>query len=444
MKPYYESKGIMIYHGDCREVLPDLGPSETCITDPPYGLEFMGKDWDRVGGNRHSLPGIGERKTPWPNSRGWNEKRCVKCGHLSHGGSPCKCERPEFRVADDRWLRMQDQYCEWFRHILSALKPGAILLSFGGTRTWHRLACAIEDAGFEIRDTLMWLYGSGFPKSIDISKAIDKKNGVEREDKFEGVFQRRNGPTGNKKCPVCGKWLVSGSPCLCPRPQDAAVSDSAKTWEGWGTALKPAWEPIIVAMKPLDGTFVENALTHGVAGLNTDAGRIECKKKAVENANTKGRFPANVLLDEEAARMLDEQSATLKSGVGTVKKATAKGYQPNAFGKESRLEGTPCVTYGDSGGASRFFYTAKASGEERNDGYNVKNVHPTVKPLNLMRYLCKLTATPTGGTVLDPFMGSGTTLVAARDCGRRAIGIEIKEKYCEIAAKRLAQEVLFT
>lgn len=396
MKPYYESGGITIYHGDCREILPQVGPFETCITDPPYGLEFMGKDWDR------GVPGV-----------------------------------------------------EFWRLILGALKPGAFLLSFGGTRTWHRLACAIEDAGFEIRDTLMWLYGSGFPKSLDISKAIDKAAGAEREITGTRASYR---PKANEMRDPNGFQDRSDGKVTAPS------TNAAKLWNGWGTALKPSWEPIILAMKPVDGTFAGNALKHGVAGLNVDGARIAGPKGdghwSGEDGSDKtskpgydggfstggeqhpaGRFPANLILDEEAARMLDEQSGerpTCKpSQIGMGREGN---HSKGIYGaKGSKIT----TAYGDFGGASRFFYTAKASGSERNDGYDVKNVHPTVKPLELMRYLFLLTATPTGGTVLDPFMGSGTTLRAAKDMGRRAIGIEIEEKYCEIAVRRLAQEVLF-
>lgn len=336
-----------LHLGDCREVLisiPDASV-DTVITDPPYGLGFMGKGWDR--------------------------------------GVPDA----------DTW-----------RTVMRVMKPGAFLLAFGGTRTFHRLTCAIEDAGFEIRDCLMCLYGQGFPKSLNIEKA-----------------------TGRSE------------------------------WNGWGTALKPAWEPIIVAMKPLDGTFAQNALAHGVAGLAIDASRIShdatvnleakqnCKTKQTghtvtlnvpghtqSTCNVAGRFPANLVLDEEAAQDLDAQSGILKSGARTGKRNKPK--TKNAFGKFEIRDETPSEA--SEGGASRFFYCAKASKSERGEG----NDHPTVKPLALMEYLCGLTATPTGGTVLDPFMGSGTTGVAALRAGRRFIGIELEAHYLEIARKRIEAE----
>jgi site-specific DNA-methyltransferase (adenine-specific) len=333
--------------GDSLEIVKQFPADsfDTIITDPPYGLGFMGKDWDR------GIPGV-----------------------------------------------------VFWKEFLRVCKPGAFTLVFGGTRTFHRLTCAIEDAGWEIRDCMMWLYGSGFPKSLDISKAIQKVNGVQPEkiEPASGV--------GFMK-PDSGDWHVTKNKLTMPKPEG-----SAQLWDGWGTALKPAWEPIIVAMKPLDGTFAANAEKYGVAGLWIDGGRIETtevlsaeygqpsgsgcynwneEKKKTERTgktNTKGRWPANLILDEEAGAML--------------------------------------------GQPSRFFYAAKASKKERGEGCN----HPTVKPLALMEYLCKLTKTPTGGIVFDPFAGSGTTGVACLRAKRQFVLIEKEEQYCEIARQRIAYE----
>ena len=357
----------IIREGDCLEVMRLMGESfvDTVITDPPYALVsgnavydyahhkgkrkatgggFMGKDWDSA------IPG------------------------------------PEY------WTEM-----------LRLAKPGAFLVAFGGTRTWHRLAVAIEDAGWEIRDTLMWLYGQGFPKSMNL---------------------------GN----------------------------------GHGTALKPAWEPIILAMKPLDGTFAQNAERWGVAGLNIDGCRIGTEVISnhgggVNQGNRKygggkgipaipagsysntGRFPANLLLDEESAAALDEQSGDSRSRIGKPRgAASGDGWGMTATGSE----------YSDEGGASRFFYTSKASNADRGNvkagelplfgegEHEERNPHPTVKPTDLMEWLCRLTNTPDGkGLVLDPFLGSGSTMVAAKRVGRPCIGIEKEPEYVQFAKKRL-------
>ena len=386
--------GRSIYCGDCLDVMVGMDENsvDTIITDPPYGLEFMGKGWDG------QVPG--------------------------------------------------EMY---WREVLRVAKPGALLLAFGGTRTWHRLAVAIEDGGWELRDTLMWLYGSGFPKSHDVSKAIDKEAGAERE-----VL----GPSRRHK----GQSSVGGSnPNLArhasPDVVTTPATDAAKTWEGYGSALKPAYEPILVAMKPLDGTYAQNAQRWGVAGFWIDGGRIgtpiERRPGGWHHEHTinddgwtggeqtdrspgRGRFPANLILDEEAAAALDEQSGDLTSG--RLEPHHHARASENLSMSGGNQEGRVKASFGgDSGGASRFFYTAKASGADRVEG----NTHPTVKPLSLMRYLCRLTRPPGGGVVLDPFMGSGSTLVAAQEEGRKAIGIELDEKWCEVAAKRLRQGVLF-
>ncbi len=361
MKPYYEANNIRIYHGDCREV--DVSGVSAVVTDPPYGLKFMGKGWDK------GVPGV-----------------------------------------------------EFWEHIGAACLPGAYMVAFGGTRTHHRLMCAIEDAGWEIRDCLMWLYGSGFPKSLDVSKAIDKAVGVERE-----VVGRRKQPQGPQS--VTRRAVQSNHGYRPPGAEfgqltqdeidiTTPATDAAKQWDGWGTALKPAWEPIVLARKPFSGTVAVNVQEHGTGAINVDGCRIEGVGAEsgrrrhgggiVGNAPSyelldshgqqpSGRFPANVLLDEEAAAMLDEQSG--------------------------------------EGDISRFFYCAKASHSERNIG-GVDNTHPTVKPLDLMMWLIKL-ITPPKGLILDPFMGSGTTLLGANKAHLPAIGIDKDEGSCEIAARRL-------
>ncbi len=441
MKPDWTSDNgdIQLYCGDCLRVLPELeaGSVDCILTDPPYGLSFMGKAWD------HGIPGV-----PF-----WVEA---------------------LRVA----------------------KPGAPLLAFGGTRTQHRLVCAIEDAGWEVRDCLAWMYGSGFPKSLDIGKAIDKAAGAERE-RIRGV---RSGVVGATYAQ--DEWSQQYKDSVL---SFVPITPAAKQWDGWGTALKPAHEPICLAMKPLDGTFAENAQRHGVAGLWIDGGRIGTSKdvpaspsrhsgpvygvygpksgdESGHNPNI-GRWPSNVLLSHSAecvegqcvpdcpVRMLDEQSGGVAGRVGM----TEHGSGTNQIYGDYARSGQSFVSDGvaDTGTASRFFYTAKAPKSERfchlscdckpivipaehvearrtrckNLGkpyacetcgktYNVES-HPTQKPLEIMRYLCRLTRTPTGGTVCDPFMGTATTAVAALQEGRKFIGIENDKGYFDISVRRI-------
>ena len=345
----------------------------------------------------------------------------------------------------------------WAKECLRVVKPGGLLLAFGGTRTWHRLACAIEDAGWEIRDTLMWLHSMGFPKSADVGKMIDKAKGAKRE-----VVGTKMGLPGYTLSPNTGgssyNQGVSGHTSeerIKTVEITAPATDLAKLWTGWTLALKPAWEPIVLAMKPMEGTIAQNAEQWGVAGMNIDACRIgpcpgykynadrngttfhgkqgeRIKQSAAKKGEatieaTKGRWPANVLFDEEAAAMLDEQSGYSKS--------SAKPRNNGDFKSPSKGAEKAHVTHGheDEGGASRFFYCAKASKREK----GADNDHPTVKPLTLMDYLLKLLSTPTGGVILDPFAGSGTTLVAAKRQGRTCIGVELTDHNCDIAIERL-------
>jgi hypothetical protein len=336
---------------------------------------------------------------------------------------------------------------ETWREVFRVLKPGAYLVACGGTRTYHRMVVAIEDAGFEVRDSLAWLYGSGFPKSMDISKAIDKQQGAEREViganpnhrpvsgvNYEGVYAGGNTGAANLT-----------SPC----------TDDAKKWEGWGTALKPAYEPIVVARKPFKGTLVENVLTHGTGGLNIDACRLDgnesTERVSGSNGNIygadnrvgmirvsdQGRWPANVVIDEVAAAAIDEQSGDCRSAGNYPSDAKPEGL----FG--ARTQGQ---LYDDVGGASRFYYCAKPSREERDMGFYAGkgNNHPTVKPVELMRWLVKL-VTPVDGIVLDPFTGSGTTGMACAYEQRKFVGVEREAEYIEIAKRRIASVApLFT
>lgn len=350
---------VQLHVGDMREVLAGLDADayESVVCDPPYGLSFMGKGWDR------GVPGV-----------------------------------------------------EFWQEALRVAKPGAHLLAFGGTRTFHRLACAIEDAGWELRDCIMWVYGSGFPKSHDVSKAIDKAAGAEREKVLV--------PTqpGNKV--YCGdSRTYSSSAHAGFRDISAPATDAAKQWEGWGTALKPAWEPIIVARKPLAGTVAQNVLEHGTGAMNIDGCRVGDTEQT--SAAPPGRWPANVIHDGS-----DEVLALFPDCDGTVAMTQHASGGFSIFPKTEMSRGGTGVK--DSGSAARFFYCSKASKKDR----GADNNHPTVKPAALMRYLVKL-VTPPGGTVLDPFMGSGSTGKAAVLEGFSFVGVDLNPDYVEIAKARI-------
>ena len=390
MDAWHQDARATVYHGDCLEVLAELPDAsvDAVVTDPPYELGFMGKGWDASG--------------------------------------------IAYRV--DLWAEC-----------LRVLKPGGHLLAFGGTRTWHRLACAIEDAGFEVRDSIAWMYGSGFPKSLDVSKAIDKAAGAERQVIGPHRYAHlKTGGSHSEHSVGLGKRL--GAEMV----ETAPATDAAREWSGWGTALKPAHEPIVVARKPLVGTVAANVLEHGTGALNIDACRIASPdgvpmfaQKGRDSANgiygdglngskslgerdyTTGRWPANVVLDEDQAAELDRQSGVSQSRIGKPRGAAAgKGWGMTATGAE----------YDDNGGASRFFYVAKAPARERPkvDG----TAHPTVKPLTLMRWLCRL-VTPPDGVILEPFAGSGTTVEAALLEGFHVVGIEREADYLPLIQARL-------
>ncbi len=407
---------------------------DAIVTDPPYGLGFMGKNWD------HGVPGV-----------------------------------------------------PFWEAVLRAAKPGAHLLAFGGTRTHHRLMCAIEDAGWEIRDCLMWVYGSGFPKSLDVGKAIDKaarqgyveaaiRLGMPMPDKSKWDWTKGGHAPGDKwwrrfkehlsqeqwgtvEREVVAKGFrvrgesvyASGFPSDGEYAVTAPATPAAKDWDGWGTALKPAWEPIILARKPLAGTVAANVLEHGTGGLNIDGCRIGTGKRNYKGSGAQphklnahgpgdtgigymdgsgkdneytvtGRWPANVVHDgsEEVVEHFPQQS-----GGGTPPRRFADKTR-NTFGEFQGNECPPGIG-ASSGSAARFFYCAKASRSERGKD----NTHPTVKPVALMRWLCRL-VTPPNGLILDPFCGSGTTGVAAVLEGFRFIGIDDDPDYYEIAHKRIA------
>ncbi len=398
MSVHHQTETVTLHHGDCLDVIRDLPDNsvDSIVTDPPYGLGFMGKAWD-VGA-------IAFNPVLW-------------------------------------------------KEALRVLKPGGHMVAFGGTRTWHRLAVAIEDAGFEIRDNLAWLYGSGFPKSLDVGKAIDKAAGAERE--VIGKYRSPEGTSGGKGRKFChGVQELDGLPDIT-----APATDAAKQWHGWGTALKPAFEPIVLARKPFRGTVAGNVLEHGVGALNVDGCRVAATDGYPENSVTQGvntakssyapaqtrqtfapsdagRWPANVLLDPAAAAEVDEQSGVSKStpAVGIKRRGRSAGI----MGEVGELRDGRPEGHADSGGASRFFptfrYQAKAPTKERPDVNGVR--HPTVKPLALMQWLVRL-ITPPGGTVLEPFAGSGATVEACLLEGFACVAIERESEYMPLIVSRI-------
>lgn len=490
--------------GDCLDLLKDMPDNtiDSVITDPPYALNFMGRDWDR--------------------------------------GLPSK---------------------EVWAEVLRVTKPGGVMLAFGGTRTFHRLACNVEDGGWEIKDCISWMYGQGFPKSMNIAKAIDKANrgcpqgGPDPESPNAGKYKSgctADSPLGRHHGAGPGQYMkeqgIKDERELCPE---------AKRWDGWGTALKPSWEPVLFCMKPTDGTYADNANKWKVAGINIDETRIGyqsdadmasatpqgvCRSKPAgslgaepvvgrdltrrqfERPELKGRFPANVVLshhpqcelrgekkvkaitggggnktpglhgiygkfdghnyegklgyydaegmetvedwhchDDCPIKILDEQTSGLKGGTYIGRNRDPKEVANKIYGKFNK--DTNDVGYGDKGGASRFFYCAKSSRKERNDGCDhlfwekdgkafrlideetwealpqesraKGNIHTTVKPIRLMEYLCKLLKMPEPTTVLDPFAGSGSTGVAALGVGLNFLGFDNDPVASVIAEARL-------
>ncbi len=493
---------VEVVLGDCVEVMAGWEDAsiDAIVCDPPYGLEFMGKEWDKL--SRNLLNPTSEADIA--RVKGYGNSYAGRCSKL-----------PDLSGFAGRANEAQAWHTTWAREALRVLKPGGYLLAFGGSRTYHRLACAIEDAGFEIRDCVMWLYGSGFPKSLDVGKAIDKIDRVgpmrDRALRFT-AWMRSTGITTAQINAATGTFMGSHyltdkeqpavatadlfdllRPILPPVPAEieelvrsrtvesenmkrravvgghkgtspgcnmrtgmlggdkdeigavtAPYTDAARAWHGWGTALKPAHEPVVVARKPLEGTVAANVLKYGTGAVNIDGCRVpptgeaihapqsdpaqrggevgrdlgftandaakfrQAQRESIERTNTLGRWPANVIHD----------------------------------GSDDVVAGFPVTTSGDTGGsAARFFYCAKASRAEREAGLSAAageraNRHPTVKPVAVMEYLLRLVMPP-GGIALDPFAGSGTTLVAAARLGMNAIGIEREPEYHAIAEARI-------
>jgi len=386
------------------------------VTDPPYGLAFMGRTWDQF-------------------------------------------EPKEYQ-----------EFCEsWAKECFRVLKPGGHMLAFSGTRTYDRMATGVEDAGFEIRDKIDYLYGSGFPKALDVSKAIDKRADAERK-----VVGKKIAPDGkplDERVSHSGEEYDESSVDYDDCKRDTFIrepaTDAAKKWDGWKTGLKPAHEPIVVARKPIEeDTIAEQVMETGTGALNIDETRIGYaddepddrvetdytnpsawstenshegwKREAHDEYESnklykdEGRYPANIILDIEAAQMLDEEVGELSTGDITPHENAHKD-------KDTAFQASDKITSehkGDTGGPSRYFYTSKASKSERTMNDRIENSHPTVKPIDLMQYLVRL-VTAEGQKVCDPFLGSGTTLLACEEEKRVGYGSDMDKEYCDIATKRL-------
>lgn len=399
---------VTLYGGDCRDVIKTLADNSisACVCDPPYALVSIQKRFGK------------------PDSKPANDGDVY--ARASAGFMGKAWDTGEVAFAETFW-----------REVLRVLKPGGHVVAFSGTRTYHRMAVAIEDAGFEIRDQLAWCYGSGFPKSHDVSKAIDKAAGAEREIVGKATAPRKaldaNPDGGSKYGYGIGEIDIT-----------APATDAAREWQGWGTALKPSWEPICLARKPLIGTVAENVLAHGTGALNIDGCRVEGEPTGERRNNVSlgsasggiygdagafvsqghelGRWPANIVhdgSDEVVACFPETASGSRKVGTYGL-----MGYRGADAAPMPAIDG-------DQGSAARFFYAAKADKLDR-----IGSKHPTVKPVDLCQWLVRL-VTPKGGLVLDPFAGSGSTGEAAWREGMRCILIEREEEYQADIAERL-------
>lgn len=437
--------GVMLFHGDCRDVLAELPDAsvDAVVTDPPYGLEFMGREWDRpwAVSATNSVGYAGRDDLQLPAHRDSRNANCRSCGGRQRGAKRCTCEQPQWDRDPAEDMRAFQYWCQaWAVECLRVLKPGGHLLAFGGTRTYHRLTCAIEDAGFEIRDEIAWLYGSGFPKSLDVSKAIDKAAGAEREVVGPKAFADG---TSARRTQRLGTGVFND-----PASREsnltitAPATDDAKRWQGWGTALKPAHEPIVVARKPLAGTVAANVLAHGTGAINVDACRNEHDEPAGRPSSGMHGKRAGIM--GETVERFRETTAASTAGRWPTNVVLSHAATPDGADAcaDDCVPGCPVAELdaqsGVFGGASRFFpvfrYQAKAPTRERPKADGV--AHPTVKPLALMRWLVRLVTRP-GGVVLDLFAGSGTTAEAAIAEGFRCILAEQYQPYIPLIQQRL-------
>lgn len=413
---------VTLHAGDCRASVAGLPDAsiDAVVTDPPYALVSIQK---RFGG---------------PNAAATKDGDVY--ARSSAGFMGKQWDTGETAFAAGFWAE-----------ILRVLKPGGHLVAFSGTRTYHRLACAIEDAGFEIRDQLAWTYGTGFPKSHDVSKGIDRHNGDARP-----VIGKERLANDIRSGALLDAGGGDGRPAF-ERDVTAAASAASAAWEGWGTALKPAWEPIVLARKPLVGTVAENVLAHGAGALNIDGCRIavdDVEPNRRDNASIdrhggiggdgvlgggaqtsraptlqQGRFPANIVHDGSAE--VRDAFGDAPGALRPVRGDERAKRTVNAYGDFGRCD-ADSLPRNDAGSAARFFYSAKADADDR-----IGSKHPTVKPVDLMQWLCRL-VTPPGGVVLDPFAGTGTTGEAAWREGFSAVLCEREPDYCADVARRMA------
>lgn len=456
-EPYYRDEHVTLLAGDCLDVLPTLPDAsvDSIVTDPPYGLEFMGAQWDSFR-ERHLL-GAGPQGDAWRDTHGITRTgygdaerlprpsfgggdtanpTCSTCGGRRRGTHRCECEAPEWRVKGEPMgaggtgaqMRAFGAWCNlWAVECLRILKPGGYLIAFGGSRTWHRLTAGIEDAGFEVRDSIAWLYGSGFPKSLDVARAVDKVMGAAGEWRRED-HPGRAGDRGNNGA------IINQTDHRSPDNPDGLrhvyepSSPEGQQWQGWATALKPAFEPIVIARKPLPGTVAANVLRYGTGALNVDACRVP-HRDAADLAESTGKNQHARFGSTPGAKNVYGDYATVRDYDG------AGGRWPPNVVLDDEIAA-------ELGAESRFFpifrYEPKAPAHERPSVDGV--AHPTVKPLDLTRWLVQLVTRP-GGVVLDLFAGSGTTGEACIVEGFDCILIERHLPYLPLIVERLSKPI---